>query len=186
MTSLLLVFAALSGELSLGASVAASVPQGSATSSANLSFIVTTTSSYPATIAGNSLHVAFDSIQLTTPLPQAYSFNVRAKTTSGQWITQLVWLFGDGAVLNVPYCCQSEISEVRYHIYAQQGSYLVTVVAFDNTGNSANAIVTVNWSVATVTTPEFPSGGLPMIASLFLVVATAILKGRSSRLTVRR
>ena len=176
-TSVLLVFAALSGILSFGSSVAASVPQVSSTS---VSFIVTTTSNYPATMLGNSLQVAFDSIQLTTPLPQAYSFGIVAKTAPGQWITQLVWLFGDGAALSVPYCCQSQVSEVRYHAYAQQGSYTVMIVAFDNVGNSGNAIVTVNW---TVHAPEYLAAGLPMIASLFLVmVAVAFWKGRSSRL----
>lgn len=153
MTSVLLIFAALSGVLNLGASVAAGVPQGSATSSVNLSFIVTTTSSYPAAMHGNSLQVAFDSIQITTPLPRAYSFSIRAKTSPGQWITWLVWQFGDNTPdLRVPYCCKSDVSEVRYHIYGQQGSYAVRVVAVDNLGNSGNATVTVNWNVTTFTT----------------------------------
>jgi hypothetical protein len=181
MTSILLIFAALFGVQSVWSSVAASVPEAS---SSSVSFIVTTTSNYPATMAGNSLQVTFDSIQLTTPLPQAYSFGIVAKTAPGQWITQLVWLFGDGAALSVPYCCQSQISEVRYHAYAQQGSYTVQVVAFDNIGNTANAVVTVNW---TVHAPEYPAATLPMIASLFLaLVAVSFWKGHSSRLVLGR
>ena len=174
-TSLLLVFAALSGVLSVGASVAADSPLASS----SVSFTLTTTSNYPVSMAG-ALQVSFDSIQLTTPPPQAYSFGVVARTMPGLWITRLVWQFGDGSILDVPYCCQSQVSEVRYHAYAQEGSYTVVVVAYDNVGNFGNAMVTVNWAVSA---PEYPAAGLPMIASLLTVlVAAALLKGRSTRI----
>jgi len=159
----------------VGTAVAGSSPQAST----SVSFIVTTTSNYQATLGGG-LQVNFDSIQLTTPEPQAYSFGVVAKTAPGLWITQLVWQFGDGSILQVPYCCQSQISEVRYHAYSQQGSYTVMVVAYDNAGNFGDAVVTVNW---TVPAPEFSTAGLPMIASIFIVlVAAALLKGRTNRI----
>jgi len=79
-------------------------------------------------------------------------------------------------MMSVPYCCQSDVSEVQYHSYAQQGSYTVTVAAYDNMGNFGNAIVTVNW---TTPVPEFKAGTLTMFASLFIVLTVgAILKKR--------
>ena len=105
----------------------------------------------------------FNSVQLTNPPPQAYSFGVNAKTTPGLWITRLVWQFGDGAVRDVPYCCQREVSEVQYHAYSQPGSYTVIVVAFDNMGQYGNAVVTVNWITPI---PEYPIYAMPFIASL--------------------
>jgi len=162
----------------VGTAAAASSPQAST----SVSFIVTTTSNYQATMGG-ALQVNFDSIQLTTPEPQAYSFGVVAKTAPGLWITQLVWQFGDGSILQVPYCCQSQISEVRYHAYSQQGSYTVMVVAYDNAGNFGDAVVTVNW---TVPAPEFPLASLSMIASLMIVLAAvALLKTRTNRIQLR-
>jgi len=65
--------------------------------------------------------------------------------------------------LDVPYCCQSEVSEVQYHAYSQPGSYTVVVVAFDNAGNFGNAVVTVNWVTPI---PEYPTYAMPLIASL--------------------
>ena len=122
----------------------------------------------------------FDSIQLTTIVPQAYSFGAVAKTAPGSWITQLIWQFGDGSVLDVPYCCQSQVSDVQYHAYSQQGTYTVTVTAYDNTGNWGNAIITVNWDSPA---PEFPIGGLTMVASLFAALAAAaLLKGQRFRI----
>jgi PKD repeat protein len=118
---------------------------------------------------GGPLWVTFDSVQLTTPPPQAYSFGVVAKTIQGNWITNLVWQFGDGKVLNVPYCCQHEVSEVQYHAYAQPGTYTVVVIAFDNAGNYGNANVTVNWIGSgdpPTPVPEYPVGLLPLVASL--------------------
>lgn len=172
----MLVLSALTGILSVGIAGAAIAPLDSVTS---VSFTVTTTSNYPATMGG-ALQVNFDSIQLTTPVPQAYAFGVRAKTSQGLWITQLVWQFGDGSMMNVPYCCQSDVSEVQYHSYTQQGSYTVMVVAYDNMGNFGNAIVTVNW---TTPVPEFKTGTLTMFATLFIVLTVgAILKKRQIHL----
>jgi FlaG/FlaF family flagellin (archaellin) len=177
-TSLLLILAALSGVLSLGSSVAASSPQATT----SVSFIVTTTSNYPVT-TGGPLQVFFDSIELTTTLPQAYTFNIKAKTMPGFWITHLLWQFGDGSILDVPYCCQSYISEVRYHAYAQHGSYTVMVAAYDNAGNFGNAVVTVNW---TVPAPEFPLASLSMVASLIIVLAAAaLMNARTNRIQLR-
>jgi hypothetical protein len=88
----------------------------------------------------------------------------------------LHWEFGDGAFLDVPYCCQSQVSEVQNHAYAQPGSYTVVVVAYDNMGNFGDAFVTVNW-VQPI--PEYPSYGLPLLIGLFTVLAAAAYaKGR--------
>jgi PKD repeat protein len=138
MISILFVFVAVFGMIGFEPFVAASTPQA-----LNVPFTVTTSHFQD---RRGSLLVVFDSIELTTFLPQAYSFNVVAETGPGQWITRLVWHFGDGAVLNVPYCCHNMVSEVRYHIYAQEGCYTVKVVAFDNFGNSGIARATVNWN----------------------------------------
>ena len=156
--------------------VAATSPQDSTT----VAFLATTTSNYQATTSG-SLQVSFNSIQLTTMYPQAYAFGIAAKTVSGLYITELIWQFGDGSVLDVPYCCQSQISEVRYHIYAQPQTYTVTVTAYDNAGNYGSAIVAVNWPVPA---PEFPTANLSMVASFLIVlVSAAFLKARQSRLS---
>ena len=143
-------------------SLAAHATTDTASGTTSISFTLTTTTNYPVTTSG-ALQVMFDSVQLTNPAPQAYSFGVNAKTTPGSWITRLVWQFGDGAALDVPYCCQSQVSEVQYHAYSQPGSYTVVVVAFDNAGNFGNAVVTVNWVTPI---PEYPTYAMPLIASL--------------------
>jgi len=143
-------------------SLAAHATTDTASGTTSISFTLTTTTNYPVTTSG-ALQVMFDSVQLTNPPPLAYSFGVNAKTTPGFWITRLVWQFGDGAVLDVPYCCQSQVSEVQYHAYSQPGSYTVVVVAFDNAGNFGNAVVTVNWVTPI---PEYPTYAMPLIASL--------------------
>lgn len=122
------------------------------------------------------MQVNFNSVQVDNTPPQAYSFGVNAKTSPGLWITRLHWEFGDAAFLDVPYCCQSQVSEVQYHAYAQPGSYTVVVVAFDNTGSFGDAFVTVNWVTPV---PEYPSYGIPLFVSLLAVLATAAyLKGK--------
>ncbi len=153
------------GTLSLSTPASANNPQETST----ISFTVTTTSNYQV-VTGGPLQVNFNSVQLTTPPPQAYSFGVVAKTFPGFWITRLHWEFGDGAFLDVPYCCQRQISEVQYHAYAQPGSYTVVVVAFDNAGSFGNAFVTVNWVTPV---PEYPSFSLPLLVSLLAVLAAA-------------
>jgi hypothetical protein len=103
------------------------------------------TTSLPAASAG-SVQVSFDSVSLFQFYPESCSFNVVAKTMSpGLSITQLSWQFGDGASLDVPYCCQSHVSEVRYHAYAQPGMYTVSVMVVDNVGNVGYTNVIVNW-----------------------------------------
>lgn len=80
--------------------------------------------------------------------------------------------------MDVPYCCQSQVSEVQYHAYAQPGSYTVVVVAFDNAGSFGDAFVTVNWVTPV---PEYPSYGIPLFVSLLAVLATAAyLKSKRS------
>jgi hypothetical protein len=159
-----IILAALLGSVSLAVQASGSVsPQDS------ISFTVTTTTNYQATTGGN-LQVNFNSVDLTQPPPQTYSFGVTAKTTPGYWITRIFWQFGDGAVLDVPYCCQSQISEVQNHAYAQPGTYTVLVVAYDNAGNFGNAYVTVNWSTPI---PEYPSYALPLVLSMLLVLVGA-------------
>lgn len=164
--------AALIGTLSLSSLASANSPQATA----SISFTITTTTNYPVQ-TGGVLQVNFNSVQLDTISPQAYSFGVNAKTFPGLWITRLQWQFGDGAFLNVPYCCQSQVSEVQYHAYAPPPqSYTVVVLAFDNAGNFGGAAVTVNW---TTPVPEYPSFGLPVLASILIVLATAAYaKGR--------
>lgn len=130
--------------------------------------------------AAGALQVNFNSVQMSTLPPQAYSFGVVAITAPGLSIIRLLWQFGDGSILDVPYCCQSQVSEVRYHAYAQEGSYTVVVVAYDNAGNFGNAVVMVNW---TTPVPEFSFASLSMIVSFLIVLAVAAsLKGRSSRI----
>lgn len=120
--------------------------------------------------------VNFNSVQLSNPPPQAYAFGVVAQTAAGLSIVRLHWEFGDGAFLDVPYCCQSQISEVQYHSYAQPGSYTVVIVAFDNAGNIGDAFVTVNWVTPV---PEYPTYAVPLFISLFAVLASlAYAKGR--------
>jgi hypothetical protein len=165
LVTICIVLSALVATLSLGAAASANSPQGTT----NISFTITTTTSYPVQTAG-SLQVNFNSVQVDTKPPQAYSFGVNAKTFPGLWITSLNWTFGDGAFLDVPYCCQTQISEVQYHAYAQPGSYTVIVLAYDNAGNIGGALVTVNWVTPV---PEYPSYGLPLLLALFAVFAAA-------------
>ncbi len=170
-----IVLAALVGTLSLTAPASANSPQGTT----SISFTITTTTNYPVQ-TGGMLQVNFNSVQVDTTPPQAYSFGVDAKTFPGLSITRLHWEFGDGAFLDVPYCCQNEVSEVRNHAYSQPGSYTVVVVAYDNAGNFGDAFVTVNW-VQPV--PEYQTPGLPLLMSVFavLVVATYARSKRSVR-----
>jgi hypothetical protein len=116
------------------------------------------------------LQVNFNSVQVDTAPPQAYSFGVQAKTFPGLWITRLHWEFGDGTFLDVPYCCQSTVSEVQDHAYSQQGSYTVIVVAYDNAGNFGDVFVTVNWVTPI---PEYPNYGTPLFIALFVVLGAA-------------
>ena len=83
--------------------------------------------------------------ELTILYPTFYEFNIAAKTSSGLWITSLHWDFGDGSTLDIPFSAESYVSDVRYHTYAQPGTYIVSVTAYDNMGNSGSAQVGVNW-----------------------------------------
>ena len=136
--------------------------------SLTLSFTMTTTSSYLAT-TGGSLSVSFNSVQLDTNSPQAYAFGVTATAVPGFAITGLNWYFGDGTSMVVPYCCQSQVSEVQYHAYQQPGSYTVLVVACDNGGNCGNAVITVNWPAPV---PEYPNMAMPLLGALLAALLT--------------
>lgn len=92
------------------------------------------------------VQVNFDSVSLFQSYPQACSFNVNARSLSpGSSITKISWQFGDGALLDVPYCCQSQVSETQYHAYGQPGTYIVSAFVFDNLGNVGSTQVAVNW-----------------------------------------
>lgn len=163
------MFASLLAIMSTGAVASTTTPQDSTT----ISYTLTTTSNYLGT-TGGPLAVNFDSIQLTQAPPQAYSFGLYAKTFPTFWITNIHWVFGDGTVKDVPYCCQNQVSEVQYHAYPTPGQYTVFVVAYDNAGNFGTAQVTVNWATPI---PEYPSYSLPLMASvLILFLALASLR----------
>jgi hypothetical protein len=171
LTSVILLAAVL-GSMSLGAYATNYLPQATTT---NISFTMTTTSSYSITAGGN-LQVTLDSIQISTPPPQAYSFGVIAQTAPGLWITALIWQFGDGAGKFVPYSTQSHVSETQYHAYSHPGSYMVVVWAYDNAGNSGYATVTVNWVTPV---PEYSAFLIPMIITLAVtLVGVAKIKKR--------
>lgn len=90
------------------------------------------------------LQVWFDAApQLTIAYPPAYQFNVEAKTTSGLSITSLHWDFGDGSTLDVPFSAQSQVSDIRAHQYTNQTNHCVTVIGYDNAGNTASATVSL-------------------------------------------
>jgi hypothetical protein len=169
-TTVILVAAVL-GSMSLGAYASSGVLQATT----SVSFTMTTTTNYPVATGGN-LQVMFDSIQITSSSPQAYSFGVVAKTSPGLWITRLVWQFGDGAMMDVPYCCRDQVSEVQYHAYSQPGTYTVVVSAFDNVGNFGVAVVNVNWVMSM---PEYSTLIFPLAASLIVtLVGVASVKKR--------
>jgi hypothetical protein len=116
----------------------------SLTSGFSLSFYSNTHLSAP---SSQGLQVWFDgSPQLIMMYPTNYEFHVVAETSSGLWITDLHWDFGDNSTLDVPFSAQSQVSDMRFHAYSPPGIYTVTVTAYDNTGNSGNGQVTVNWS----------------------------------------
>ena len=159
-----LVLAAALAVFSINTAAAANSPLDSST----LSFTLTTTSSYIVG-TGGQLTVNFNSVQLDTSSPQAYSFGITATATPGFTITRLHWDFGDGIFLDVPYCCQSQVSEVRYHAYQQPGSYLVTVIAYDSGGNSGDAATTISWPTPV---PEYPNIAAPLLGAVLAGLVT--------------
>jgi len=159
-----MVLAAVLGALSVSAAAAVNSPRD-----ASISFTVTTTTNYPL-MGGGNMKVNFNSVQLDTGSPQGFAFGVSATALPGFSITSLDWDFGDGSTLYVPYCCENQVSEVQYHIYALAGTYNVLVIAYDNGGNFGEALVTVNWPTPV---PEFPTTSLPLLASLLMIITTA-------------
>ncbi len=162
------MLAAVLSMLSVSAASAMNAPQASAT----ISFTMTTTSNYFVTTAGPPT-VSFNSIQLDTSTPQAYAFGVTATASPGFTITELDWQFGDGSpMVRVPYCCQSQVSEVQYHSYQPpfQESYTVTVIVYDNSGGSPGyATASVNWPTPV---PEYPSLAIPLLGALLAALTT--------------
>lgn len=153
-----MVLAAALSIVSLNRAAAVNAPEDSGT----LSFTLTTTSSYFVG-TGGQLTVNFNSVQLDTSSPQVYAFGILATAAPGFTITGLHWDFGDGTFLDVPYCCQSQVSEVRYHAYQQPGSYQVTVIAYDSGGNSGDAVTTISWPTPV---PEYPTVAIPLLSAL--------------------
>jgi len=96
--------------------------------------------------------------QLTTLYPPAYLFNVAAKTSSGLWIKSLHWDFGDGSTLDLPFCCQSQINDLRAHVYKDQSNYIITVTACDNGGNCNDVCVSLK--------PDFTLSASPSSQSI--------------------
>ena len=130
-----------------------------------VSLTITSTTSLSATSAG-SVQVSFNGVDLWQASPQAYAFDVTAKTTPGSSITKLSWQFGDGITKDVPYSAQRQVSEVQYHAYSTPGTYTVSVIAYDNMGNFGFAQVTVNWVTPV---PEYTNYGIALLLSLLLV-----------------
>jgi len=168
-----MILAAVLAVVSLNSAAAVNSPEQYST----LSFTLTTTSSYIVG-TGGVLTVNFDSVQLDTSSPQAYAFGIIATAAPGFQIVRLYWDFGDGIFLDVPYCCQSQVSEVRYHAFQQPGSYTVTVIAYDSGGNSGTAEANVSWPTPV---PEFQSITMPLLASIFMVVASGAIIRTSRR-----
>ena len=162
-----MILAAVLAVGSLNSAAAVNSPQEAST----LSFTLTTTSSY-LVVTGGPLTVNFNSVQLDTISPQAYAFGMVATAAPGMTITRLHWDFGDGTFMDVPYCCQNQVSEVRYHAYQQPGSYTVTVTVYDSGGNSGEATTTISWPTPV---PEFQSATAPILASIFMVLTMGAL-----------
>lgn len=159
-----MILAAVLAVASLNAASAVNSPQETST----LSFTLTTTSSY-FVATGGQLSVKFNSIQLDTGSPQAYAFGIVATAAPGFTLTRLHWDFGDGIFLDVPYCCQSQVSEVRYHAYQQPGSYQVTVIAYDSGGNSGDAVASISWPTPV---PEYTNVAIPLLSVLLVGLLT--------------
>ena len=111
------------------------------------------------TADSQGVQVWFDAPPLLTTLyPPAYMFNVAAKTSSGLWIVSLHWDFGDGSTLDLPFCCQSQISDIQNHIYKDQANYIITVTACDNEGNCNDVCVSLK--------PDFTLSASPSSQSI--------------------
>jgi hypothetical protein len=173
-----LILAVVLAASNLNTATAANTPQQSAT----LSFTLTTTSSYIVTTGGH-LTVKFNSVQVDTSSPQAYAFGITATAAPGATITRLHWEFGDGTFLDVPYCCENQVSEVRYHAYQQPGTYTVLIIAYDSAGNFGDAFVTVSWPTPI---PEFTAFIGPVLISIIMGLATVgFLKSRRIQFLVK-
>jgi hypothetical protein len=95
-------------------------------------------------VNSQSLHVSFDALPQRTMLyPPAYAFNLNATTSSGLWITNLHWDFGDGSTYDNTFSGRSQVTDIQNHIYSAERNYCVRVTATDNAGNTGIATVSV-------------------------------------------
>ncbi|MBI4448850.1 PKD domain-containing protein [Candidatus Woesearchaeota archaeon] len=99
------------------------------------------------------------------PLTSNFTHNV---TDDGS-ITQVLWLFGDG---------KSQVFQANAqftHTYAQAGTFLATIAAFDNLGLSTVRNVTIQVSVGNNTPPTFITASVnPQIGTAPLTSAFAV------------
>lgn len=119
------------------------------------------------------VQVWFDSPPQPSALyPPAYMFNVHATTSSGLWIKSLHWDFGDGSTLDIPFCCQSQISDQRAHKYMNQANYIITVTACDNAGNCSEVCQTLKPDFTLSASPSSQSVVQGKVATYSIVVGS--------------
>ncbi len=130
------------------------------------------------TALNNQLVVWFDSSpQVKSSSPCGYLFGAMAQTASGLLVTSLHWDFGDGSTLDVPFSAQSRISDNEFHSYSNNGTYIITVTAQDNAGNSGTATVTLPNAISVSCVPEFPSVTLLLLLTMVIAVGFTSFRG---------
>ena len=129
----------------------------------------------------SGLQVWFDRPQFLNVDPCAYELDVHAQTSIGLWITSLRWNFGDGSTLNLPFSAQSVVDDIRTHIYSVSGTYAVSVVAFDNAGNTGSAGQTLTNVIPGNCIPA-PRNGLPTLSNAQIEQATDLESPAGSQL----
>jgi len=129
----------------------------------------------------SGLQVWFDRPQFLNVDPCAYELDVHAQTSIGLWITSLRWNFGDGSTLNLPFSAQSVVDDIRTHIYSVSGTYAVSVVAFDNAGNTGSAGQTLTNVIPGSCIPA-PTSGLPTLSNAQIERATDLESPAGSQL----
>jgi len=123
--------------------------------------------------ASQGLQVWLDRPQLLDADPCAYEFDVHAQTSSGLWITSLRWNFGDGSTLALPFSALSVVDDIRTHIYSVTGTYSVSVVAFDNAGDSGSAGQTLTNVIPGSCNPD-PRSGLSTLSNAQIEQGTSL------------
>jgi len=106
--------------------------------------------------SSHALHVWFDSgrPQVTNTYPPSYLFNGYAETTSGLWITNLHWDWGDGQFTDDPFSGNNRVSELVPHRYLDHENHIVTLTATDNAGNTGSTCVTLRPDFTLSVTPS--------------------------------